>query len=54
MGTQHARQFSRRKFLGELTRAGTVGLLSLRPGPSAAEPPPETTTIRLAQADMKA
>ena len=47
MRTQHARQFSRRRFLGRLTLAGTVGLLGLRPGQGAAEPPPETTRIRL-------
>jgi len=46
MGIQHARQFSRRRFLGGLTLAGTTGLLGLHPRPGAAEPPPETTTIR--------
>ena len=50
MSTQHARQFSRRKFLGGLTLAGTAGLLGLRPRPVAAEPPPETTRLRLSQA----
>ncbi len=39
--------WSRREFLGELTLAGVAGLLGLRPGPAAAEPPPETTKIRL-------
>ena len=38
---------SRRAFLGELTLAGTIGLLGLKPGFSAAEPPPETTRLRL-------
>jgi NitT/TauT family transport system substrate-binding protein len=38
--------WSRRKFLGRLTLAGTAGLLGLRPGPVRAEPPPETTRIR--------
>ena len=47
MSIQHARPFSRRQFLGGLTLAGTAGLLGLRPGPSAAEPPPETTRLRL-------
>ena len=47
MSTQHARQFSRRRFLGGVTLAGTAGLLGVPPGPVAAEPPPETTTLRL-------
>ena len=49
MSTQHARQFSRRGFLGGLTLAGTAGLLALYPRPATAEPPPETTTLRVAQ-----
>src|SRR5215510_10360986 len=47
MSHQHARRFSRRKFLEGLTLAGTAGLLGLHPRLVAAEPPPETTTIRL-------
>jgi len=47
MSNQHARRFSRRKFLEGLTLAGTAGLLGLHPRLVAAEPPPETTTIRL-------
>ena len=47
MSTQHARQFSRRRFLGGLTLAGTAGLLGLSPRRVAAEPPPETPTLRL-------
>jgi NitT/TauT family transport system substrate-binding protein len=47
MSTQHARQFSRRRFLGGLTLVGTAGLLNLPPRSVAAEPPPETTSIRL-------
>jgi NitT/TauT family transport system substrate-binding protein len=49
MTTHHARRFSRRRFLGELTLAGTAGLLGLhaRPGPVDAESPPETTRLRL-------
>jgi NitT/TauT family transport system substrate-binding protein len=39
--------WTRRRFLSELTVAGTVGLLGLHPWSVAAEPPPETTTIRL-------
>jgi NitT/TauT family transport system substrate-binding protein len=46
MSPQHAQRLSRRRFLGELTLVGTAGLLGLRPGRGAAEPPPETTTIR--------
>lgn len=47
MHTQHTRQFSRREFLGGLTLAGTAGLLGVRPGSVAAEPPPETTKVKL-------
>src|SRR5262249_9989862 len=36
-----------RRFLGGLTLAGTAGLLGVYPRPVAAEPPPETTRIRL-------
>jgi NitT/TauT family transport system substrate-binding protein len=43
----HARPISRRRFLGGLTLAGTAGLLGVYPRPVAAEPPPETTRIRL-------
>jgi NitT/TauT family transport system substrate-binding protein len=38
--------WSRREFLG-LTLAGTAGLLGLKPESAYAEPPPETTRIRL-------
>jgi NitT/TauT family transport system substrate-binding protein len=47
MRTQHARRFSRRKFLGELTLGGMAGVLGLHHRPVAAEPPPETATVRL-------
>src|SRR2546423_4408666 len=47
MRTHHARQFSRRRFLGGVTLAGAVGLLGWPARRVAAEPPPETTTIRL-------
>jgi NitT/TauT family transport system substrate-binding protein len=46
MHRRHAEGWSRREFLG-LTLAGTAGLLGLKPAPVAAEPPPETTRIRL-------
>ena len=49
MCTQHARRFSRRRFLGELTLAGTAGPLGLHARRVAAEPPPETTKITLVQ-----
>jgi hypothetical protein len=38
-----------RRFLGGLTLAWTAGLLGLHPRLIAAEPPPETTTLRLIQ-----
>jgi NitT/TauT family transport system substrate-binding protein len=41
--------WSRRAFLWRLTLAGTTGLLYRQPRPVAAEPPPETATIRLGQ-----
>ncbi len=45
------KHWSRREFLGGLTLAGTAGFLGLAPEPAAAEPPPETTTIRLGRLD---
>ena len=47
MSTQHTKPFSRRRFLRGVTLAGTAGLLSLHARRVAAEPPPETTTLRL-------
>ena len=47
MSTQRADGWSRREFLGSLTLAGTAGFLGLQPRPVAAEPPPETTRLRL-------
>jgi NitT/TauT family transport system substrate-binding protein len=43
----HPDGWTRRRFLGGLTVAGIAGLLGLHPRPVAAEPPPETTRIRL-------
>ena|SRR5437867_13124483 len=40
--------FTRRDFVGGLTLAGTAGLLGVRPDTASAEPPPETTTLRIA------
>jgi len=47
MSAQHAAGWTRRRVLGGLTVAGTAGLLGLPARPVAAEPPPETTTLRL-------
>src|SRR5499426_3128499 len=47
MLNQRAEGWSRREFLAGLTLAGTAGLVGLHPRPVAAEPPPETTRIRL-------
>ncbi|MCI0659008.1 MAG: ABC transporter substrate-binding protein [Acidobacteria bacterium] len=42
--------WSRREFVSGLTVGGIAGLLTVRPEPVAAEPPPETTRLRLIQA----
>ncbi|HXH08563.1 MAG TPA: ABC transporter substrate-binding protein [Alphaproteobacteria bacterium] len=47
MQYQRIAGWSRREFLCGLTLAGTVGLLGLHPKSVAAEPPPETTRLRL-------
>jgi NitT/TauT family transport system substrate-binding protein len=47
MSPQYARSFSRRSFLRGLTLAGAAGFLGLHARRVAAEPPPETTTLRL-------
>jgi NitT/TauT family transport system substrate-binding protein len=47
MRVPQAEGWTRRCFLGGLTLAGTAGLVGLRPARVRAEPPPETTTIRL-------
>jgi NitT/TauT family transport system substrate-binding protein len=47
MKSQHARGMHRREFLSGLTLGGMAGLLGLHARPVAAEPPPETTTLRL-------
>src|SRR5262245_57081945 len=49
MHARHADGWTRRRFLGGLTLAGTAGLLGLRSMPVTAEPPPETTRLRLGQ-----
>ena len=47
MDGRDAAGWSRRDFLGGLTVAGTAGFLGLRSHPAAAEPPPETTRLRV-------
>jgi len=49
MSRQRGESWSRRDFLTKLTLAGTAGLLAFEPKPVGAEPPPETTRLRLAQ-----
>src|SRR5215469_10120527 len=39
--------WSRREFLGGVALATTAGLIGLNLEPASADPPPETTTIRL-------
>jgi NitT/TauT family transport system substrate-binding protein len=47
MSAPQADGWTRRRFLGGLALAGTAGLLGLHPKWVAAEPPPETTRLRL-------
>jgi NitT/TauT family transport system substrate-binding protein len=47
MRAPQADGWTRRRFLGGLTVAGTAGLLGLSPRLVTAEPPPETTRLRL-------
>ena len=49
MSDQRPGGWSRREFLTKATLAGTAGILGLKPNSFAAEPPPETTRIRLSQ-----
>src|SRR5262249_4825310 len=49
MRITHPARWSRREFLGGLTATGAAGIVGLHPRPVAAEPPPETTTLRLIQ-----
>ena len=49
MSSRQGEGLSRRQFLGGLTLAGTAGLIGLHARPVVAEPPPETTRLRLAQ-----
>jgi NitT/TauT family transport system substrate-binding protein len=47
MSVPQAEGWTRRRFLGGLSVAGAAGLLGWRARPVAAEPPPETRTVRL-------
>jgi NitT/TauT family transport system substrate-binding protein len=49
MSDHRSEGWSRREFLAKVTLAGTAGILGLEPSSFAAEPPPETTRIRLSQ-----
>ena len=49
MSVQQAEGWTRRRFLAGLTLTGTVGFLGLIPRGATAEPPPETTRLRLFQ-----
>ncbi len=49
MPARQAAGWTRQAFLHGSTLAGTAGLLGYWPRPAAAEPPPETTRIRLVQ-----
>ena len=47
MRITHPTRWSRREFLGGLTATGAAGFVGLQPRLVAAEPPPETTRLRL-------
>jgi NitT/TauT family transport system substrate-binding protein len=47
MRTPHADGWTRRRFLGGLTVAGTAWFIGRHARPVAAEPPPETTTLKI-------
>ena len=47
MSARRTERWSRRELMHALTLAGTAGFLRLQPGRVTAEPPPETTKIRL-------
>ena len=52
MNSEQENQLSRREFLSGLTLAGTAAFLGLKSGLAAAEPPPETTRIRIHDAPI--
>jgi len=45
--TKSLDQWDRREFLGRMALAGAAALVGLRPQPADAEPPPETTKLRI-------
>src|SRR6266508_2076690 len=47
MSAQQVHGWTRREFLGGLTLTGAAGLVGLHSRPVGAEPPPETTKIKL-------
>src|SRR5215475_6783405 len=49
MGGRRSEGWSRREFLAKATLAGTAAIFCLEPNSIGAEPPPETTRIRLSQ-----
>jgi NitT/TauT family transport system substrate-binding protein len=49
ISSRHPKGWSRRTFVRALTLTGTAGLLAVRADPVAAEPPPETTRLTIAQ-----
>src|SRR5688572_15777054 len=51
MNDRQSQRPSRREFVGGVTLVGAAGLFGVRPQQAAAEPPPETTTLRLDQRD---
>ena len=51
MDSQESAGWSRREFLAKATVAGAAGILGLKPSSFAAEPPPETTRLKIA--DLK-
>ena len=52
MASQGMKERSRRGFLGDLSLAGTAVILGLKSKSAAAEPPPETTRIRIHDAPI--
>jgi NitT/TauT family transport system substrate-binding protein len=48
MSDHRSKGWSRREFLAKATVAGAAGILGLKPSSFAAEPPPETTRLKIA------
>jgi len=51
MNNQESQGWSRREFLAKATLAGAAGIFGLRSNSIAAEPPPETTRLKIANLD---